>query len=202
MTHRLSTRLLAVLLPVTALLLPAAAHAEKVVTEDAVGDAVSYTESPDGSPQFLPAPDYAGVDIVRTAVDHGEHRLRVTVRFRALERDPFQFTPIRVITPRGNYDLLVERLGGKPIATLGRGRKEVDCRGVKAKVDLGSDTVTTSLATSCLGTPRWVQVGVGAVALTEDPSSPEMLAVFADDGHRDGTIRESTIKKGPRVRRG
>jgi hypothetical protein len=41
MTHRLGTRLLALLLPAAALLLPAAAHAERVVTEDAVGDVVS-----------------------------------------------------------------------------------------------------------------------------------------------------------------
>ena len=201
MSRHLAARVAALVVPAVLLTVPAA-HAEKVVTEDAVGDVVSYAELPDGSSQLLPAPDQAGVDIVRTAVDHGNRRLRITVRFRALERDPFHFTVVRVVTPKGNFDLAVERLGGKPIASLEKGRASVDCRGLKAKVDLGSDTVTTSVATSCLGAPRWVQVGVGAVAVAEDPSSPEMIAAFADDGHRDGTIRESTIKKGPRIHRG
>ena len=126
----------------------------------------------------------------------------MTVGFRALERDPFQFTLIRVSTPQGNYEIAVERLGGKPIASMERGRKTVDCRGLKAKVDLDTDTVTTSLPTGCLATPRWVQVGVGAVAVARDQTSPEHAAAYADDAHRDGEIHENTIAKGPRVRRG
>lgn len=199
MSPRHGARLAALLVP-AALLLPTAAHAEKVVTEDAVGDVLSLGESEDPA-DAVPAPDYAGVDVLRTAVAHGAQRLRVGVRFRNLERDPFQFTVIHVSTPQGGYEIVVERLGDKPITSLVRGRKDVDCRGLKTKVDLAEETVTTSLPTSCLGAPRWVKVGVGAVALAADQASPELAAVYADDAHRDGEIRDR-IAPGPKVHRG
>ncbi|MBD3926596.1 hypothetical protein IEZ26_18395 [Nocardioides cavernae] len=197
--NRLTTRLAAVLVPVV-LLAPAAAHAEKVVVEDAAGDVVRLVDDMDldGS---LPAPDYAGVDVVRTAVAHGANRLRVSVRFGALQRDPFQLTVVRVRTPDGSFDVVVERLGGKPITSIGRGSKVVDCRGLKAKVDLGADTVTTSLPASCLGDPRWVQVGVGAVAVAALEGQPDEGAAHADDAIRVGEIRDR-IALGPKVRRG
>lgn len=198
MSARHGARLAALLLAPAAFVLPTAAHAEKVVTEDAVGDVVSV-ESEDPA-EAVPAPDYAGVDVVRTAVAHGATRLRVSVRLRALERDPFQFTILRVDTPEARYEIVVERLGGNPVTSMERGRKGVDCLGLKAKVDLGADTVTTSLPTSCLGAPRWVKVGVGAVALAADQASPELAAAYADDAHRAGEIRDR-IAPGPKVRR-
>ena len=202
MTHRLGPRLVALALPVVVLLAPSIAHAEKVVTRDAAGDVVQLIQNEDGSTQTIAAPDYAGADIVRTVVDHRAARLRVSVRFRELRRDPWQITVVRVLTPRGKYDLLVERLGGKPIVGLKRGKKDVDCGGVKARVDRRTRSVTASLPTACLDAPRWVQVGVGAVAVDEDPLSPDLLVGYADDGHRDGDIRESSIAKGPKVHRG
>ncbi|CAN0508512.1 unnamed protein product, partial [Phaeothamnion confervicola] len=49
--------------------------------------------------------------------------------------------------------------------------------------------------------PRWVQVGVGAVGIAADVASPELAAIYADDAHRDGTVRDA-LAKGPKVRRG
>jgi hypothetical protein len=199
LSPRHGARLAALLVP-ACLALPTAAHAEKVVTEDAVGDVLSLSQSEDLA-DAVPAPDYAGVDVVRTAVAHGAQRLRVSVRFRSLERDPFQFTIMHVSTPQGGYDIQVERLRDKPVTSLARGRNDVDCRGLKTKVDLVAETVTTSLPTSCLGAPRWVKVGVGAVALAADQASPELAAAYADDAHRDGEIRDR-IAPGPKVHRG
>ena len=193
-------RLVAVLLAAV-VLLPVAAHAEKVVTEDAMGDVVGFVGGSSFPDETVPAPDYAGVDIVRTAVDHGARRLRVTARFRAMERDPFQFTVIRVKTPQKSYEITVERMGGKPVSTFDGGRNAPECRGLKSKIDLSADLVTTSLPTSCLDTPRWVQVGVGAVAVSGDQTSPDLTAVYADDAHRTGEIRDN-IAVGPKVRRG
>lgn len=165
--------------------------AERVVTEDSGSDVVSLVDD-------APAPDYAGVDIIRTVVDHRPHRLRVSVGFRALERDPFQFTVNRVSIGQGAYDITVERLGGKPIISMDRAGTTVDCQALKAKVNLATDVVTTSLPISCLGKPRWVQVGVGAVAVAADQDSPELTAAYA---HRDGVIRDNAAK-GPKVRLG
>ncbi len=200
MVLHLGARLVAVLLPAVALL-PTAAHAEKVVTQDAAGDVMSFVGESSFPDETVPAPDYAGVDIVRTAVDHGAQRLRVTARFRALERDPFQYTVIRVKTPQKSYEITVERMGGKPVATFDGGRNAPECRGLKAKIDLSADLVTTSLPTYCLGTPRWVQVGVGAVAVSGDQASPDTFAAYADDAHRTGEIRDN-IAVGPKVFRG
>ena len=199
MSSRPVTRLLAAVVPVV-LMCPAAAHAEKVVTEDAAGDVVGFVGESSFPDETVPAPDYAGVDVVGSGVAHGTSRLRVLVRYRALERDPFQFTVIRVVTPQASYEILVERLGGAPITSIVRGSQTLECRGLRAKVDLGADTVTTSLPTSCLDTPRWVQVGVGAVSVAEDQDSPELAAVYADDAHRTGEIRDN-IAVGPKVRR-
>jgi hypothetical protein len=196
---RLAPRLVAVLTAV-ALLLPAAAHAEKVVTEDPAGDVVTGGEDADIK-AWVPAPDYVGADIVRTVVALGANRLRLDVHFRALRRDPFHFTIARVRTPRGTYDLLIERLGGAPIASLDRRGTTVECPGLKAKVDLRTDTVTATMPASCVETPRWVQVGVGAVAIDADQASPDLAAVYADDAHRAGGIRDA-IAWGPKVRRG
>ena len=196
---RAVARLVVVLVPV-ALSLPTAAHAEKVVFEDAVGDVVSIVDDQDLD-QSVPAPEYAGVDVVRTSVALGANRLRVGVRFRALERDPFQFTIVRVKTPDGPFDITVERLGGTPITRISRGPKDVDCRGLAAKVDLGADTVTVSLPASCVDDPRWVQVGVGAAAVAAVDGQPDEGAAYADDAVRVGEIREG-IALGPKVRRG
>lgn len=200
MSSRLGVRLAALLVPAT-LLLPAAAHAEKVVTEDSVGDVVTLADESTDLEDAVPAPGYGGVDVVRTSVAHGAKRLRLTVGFRALERDPFQFTVFRISTPRGTFYVLVERLGGKPVSSIDRRGKTVECGGRRSKVDRGADTLTTSLPTSCLDAPRWVQVGVGAVGVAADGESPELAAVYADDAHRDGTVRDA-LAKGPRVRRG
>ena len=201
MQHRPGLRLATALLTATAVLLPAAAHAEKVVTQDATGDVVTVSEESGDLKDAVPAPGYAGVDVVRTSVAHGATRLRVTVAFRALERDPFQFTAIRISTPQGPFDVLVERLGGKPISSIERRGETADCGGLRSKVDLGADTLTTSLPTACLGTPRWVQVGVGAVGVDLDVEDPDLIAPYADDAHRDGSVRDA-LAKGPKVRRG
>ena len=125
----------------------------------------------------------------------------MVVRFRALERDPFHLTVIRVVAPEAQYEVMVERFGGKPIANLGRGRNDVECTGLKAKVDLAADTVSLSLPTSCLDGPRWVRLGVGAVALSGDSAQPEQGAAYADDAHRVGEVRDR-LALGPKVGRG
>jgi len=190
---RLAARLVAVLAP-AALLLPATAHAEKLVTEDPAGDVV--VAAGDDADEKAPS-DYAGVDVIRTVVAHGDTRLRLQVYFRALARDPFQFTVARIRTPRGHFDLAVKRMGGTPVASLA-GRDRSECRALRATVDLGADVVTATMPTSCLDSPRWVQVGVGAVAVDEEL---DVASAYADDAHRVGEIRDR-IAFGPKVRRG
>ena len=200
MTSRSGLRVLAAVLPL-ALLVPAAAHAEKVVLDDAVGDVVSVTDDQDLG-ESVPAPDYAGVDVLRTTVAFGANRLRVGVRFRALRARPLpDHGGPSEDAGQAPSTSPCERLGGKPIATIGRGPEDVDCRGLAAKVDLGADTVTMSLPASCVDDPRWVQVGVGAVAIAAVDGQPDEGAAYGDDAIRVGEIRDR-IALGPKVRRG
>lgn len=207
MTRRLRARLLAVVLPAV-FFVPAVAHAEKVVTEDAVGDVVTVTfeASPDApeDPPLVPAPDEASTDITHTVVANGNKRLRITVHFRDLVTARSHTTIVRLVTPRGAFDIGVDKVDGSKAETSLSRRygREVECRALDARVDGGADLVAISVPSSCVDSPRWVQVGVGAISLVEAPTEadPEALAVFADDGHRD-TVKDS-LAKGPKVHRG
>lgn len=205
MSLRLGSRLLGVVAP-AALLLPTVAHAEKVVTDDAVADARSYTidyES-EQEPEFLLAPDEVSTDIVRTVAAHGAKRLRVTVHFRDLQNTRPQMTVIRVFGPGRAHQVVAEKVpGSSAVTALSTRADDVECRGLRAKVDGGEDTVTVSVPTACIDAPRWVQMGVGALGFELPVDDPEALieTVFADDGHRD-TISDNSIGRGPRIHRG
>ena len=210
MSLRPVTRLLAALVPAV-LLLPAAAHAEKVVTEDAVGDAQAVsTDVPDGSTAnavFTPAPDETATDITRTVVAHGNTRLSITVHLRDLVLTSSNHqTYVRVATPGLDYTVTVSKSpGSRATAELRRKNgREAECRGLRAAVDGDTDTVSLSFPTACIDAPRWVQVGVGMLRVADPApgSEPTAESLFADDGHRDGDIREDDVTLGPKVRRG
>ncbi len=211
MSLRLGARLVAALLP-AALLLPAAAHAEKVVTKDAVGDSslVEVRDSETGTDDdvvLTPAPEETATDIVRTVVALGRPRLRITVHLRDLVVSSDTETYVRVATPRGEYNVSISKApGSRADASLRRKRgSEVECRGLRAALDGAEDTVDLSVPTRCIGGPRWVQVGVGVVRSAAPPAgtpTPTEPMLFADDGHRDGDIRADDVAKGPKVRRG
>ena len=187
-----------------------ASHAERVVTEDAVGDVQSMTFDVDSSEEAapVPAPEEASVDITRTVVTHGNRRLEVTVHLRDLVTSRYTSTYVRVFTSSAKYDLELAKVPGSRAEVSFSAKRRESCRGLRGTVDGTADTVTFALPTSCIGSPRWVRVGVGAVGFDAafeealaDGGEISTLTVFADDGHR-GTIRDNSIGKGPKVRRG
>ena len=193
---------LAALLAPAALVLPAAAHAETVVTEDATGDARAWTDYQEF--QYVPAPDEASVDVIRTAAAYVPSRLSVAVHFRDLEVRVRHETLVRVWTPRGAFDVTAERRSAlRATVSLARqGGDAVRCRGLSAAYDGAADTVAISVPARCIDAPRWVRLGVKATATprlyADDPGTVFFLA---DDGHRDG-LGEKSIGKGPRIHRG
>lgn len=201
MLPRRLVRLAAFLAPV-ALLLPTASHAETVVTEDAPGDAWAWTAYQEF--QFVPAPEEASVDITRTAAAFGQRRLSVAVHLRDLEVRPRHGTLVRIWTPRGTFDVTAERLSARR-ATVSVARQRGDafgCRGLSVAYDGAADTVALSVPARCIGSPRWVRLGVKVTATPEaDPEAQTMTIYFADDGQRSG-LREHSIGMGPRIRRG
>ena len=202
MTLRLVRRAAALAVAALFVTVPAA-HAEKVVTEDAVGDvqAIDF----DAEEDFLPAPDHAASDITRTVAAYGATRLSVVVHFRDLLNTSNQSTVVRVRTPRGRYDFQLVRVPGRRAEVLfGRPRGgETECRGVRGKFDGAADLVSMSVPTACLASPNWVQLSVAAVVVAEPLAEApgEQLVAFVDDAHRD-TMRETSIGKGPRIHRG
>lgn len=201
MPHRLAARLLAVLLPATAVLVPTASHADTVVTEDAAGDARAWTYFQEF--QFVAAPQEASADVTRTAAAFGQRRLSVAVHLRDLEVRPRHNTLVRVWTPDDSFDVTAERLSARR-ATVSMARQRggaFACRGLSVTYDGGADTVALSVPGRCIGSPRWVRLGVQVTATPEaDPEAQTTTIFFADDGHRGG-VSEDSIGKGPRIHR-
>lgn len=205
MSLRPAPRLLTGLV-LAASLLPAAAHAEELVTEDAVADVVTVgpTEEGEGDlANLVPTPDNLTVDVVRTVVDHGARRLRVRVDLRELGRERQYFAVLRVRTPTGTFEVETQHLGRRPEADLTRRGRSVECPRLRAVSDRASSRATVTVPTSCLGDPRWVQVGVGVAVLTTATTAEgaEEVVILADDAHRAGDVRDQ-IAWGPKVRRG
>lgn len=201
MLPRRLLRLAAFLAP-AALMLPAAAHAETVVTKDPAGDARAWTYYQEF--QFVPAPEEASVDVVRTAAALGQRRLSVAVHLRDLEVRASHTTLVRIWTPRGTFDVAAERLSARrATVTLARQRgDELTCRDLSVVHDGGADTVALSVPARCIGSPRWVRLGVRVTATPVAAPKPQTTTIYlADDGHRGG-YRENGIAKGPRIRRG
>jgi hypothetical protein len=192
--------LAAFLAPAT-LMLPAA-HAETVVTEDPAGDARAWTYYQEF--QFVPAPEEAAVDVVRTAAAFGQRRLSVAVHLRDLEVRASHTTLVRIWTPRGTFDAATERLSaGRATVSLARQRgDELTCRDLSVVYDGAADTVALSVPARCIGSPRWVRLGVRVTATPVASPEPQTTTIYlADDGHRGG-FGENRIARGPRIRRG
>lgn len=201
MLPRRLVRLAALLAPVV-LLLPTASHAETVVTEDAVGDARAWTYFQEF--QFVPAPEEASVDVVRTAAALGQRRLSIAVHIRDLEVRPRHGTLLRIWTPRGTFDVAAERLSARR-ATVSLARQrgdELRCRDLSVAYDGAADTVALSVPARCIGSPRWVRLGVEVTASPEADLAAQTATVFlVDDAHR-GAPGSNSVGKGPRIRRG
>ncbi|WP_416953718.1 hypothetical protein ACNKF0_16070 [Nocardioides sp. T5] len=200
MPSRLGLRLVALIAP-AALLAPAAAHAEKVVTHDPAGDAGVLGWLADEDAELPPVPDPSPADIVRTVAAHGERRLRFTVHFADLAGVRDHSMQVAVRTPSGGYRLGIEKEEGRRArATLTQRGQHLDCRALRARYDAGADVVAVSVPTACLSSPRWVRLGIKAFAplATTDPA---VLASTVDDGHSD-SFRVMRASTGPRIRRG
>lgn len=201
MSRPLLPRLAALVAPL-ALLLPTAAHAETVVTEDPAGDARAWTDYQEF--QFVPAPDEESVDVIRTAAAFGQRRLSVAVHFRDLEARVRHGTLVRVWTPRGAFDVTAERRSSRrtTVSLARKGGDTLRCRGLSGAYDGAADTVVLSVPARCIGAPRWVRLGVRATATPRAfADNPGTVFFLVDDGHRGG-LRENSVGKGPRIRRG
>ena len=179
------------------IVLAPAAHAERLVTEDARGDVVGL-EARDGAPAPVPAPPSASGDIARTVVAHDPDELRVKVWFGP-ELVGRHRTTFDVRTPDATYSVsLVHVHTGRSVhvrfSSLVRGSEVVPCDRYSA---LNAHRVVVGLPTACLGSPAWVRVGV-----LDQQGSRSRLGVpvqLVDDAHRHGATSAARIRLGRRV---
>ena len=218
MRHLRAARLAAVALSASAaVLVPAAAHAEKVVTDDAVGDAkaLNFASELGGGgedePLFLDAPAEASVDITRTVVTHGK-RVTVTTYFRDLVHLSEHSVDMRIFTPDARFSFSAARAeDGSTAALLHQdGVRAAEgpyvsrpCRSVRARYDVAADLVTASFPAKCVNEPRWIQVAVMAsrFAVTPLDDGSINLAGYGDDAFRGG-LSENSRGRSPKVHRG
>lgn len=230
---RLPARLLAVLVPAALLVPAAAAHADRMTFDDASGDASAVDvavalggllgSSTEEGPLLLDAPAETSSDVVRTTVDHARKRLTLTVQLRDLVDTDGSSVEFRLFTPEGRYVLAVGAVDGRTVADLipiGRDSTTVavsedgtvtitegpfvkPCRTVRARYDVGTDTLTASAPTSCLGSPKWVQVAaaVSRTQVTPLGDGSANIASYVDDAFRGGVSMRS-LGRSPKVRRG
>ena len=168
---------LAVVLGVALAAQPAVASAGVLVHRDPAGDVV---RSPVGSNVSSPAPTQAHGDIVATRVVHARLAIWIQIRFRVLTthsngnfhhvsiKTPWRTRTIQLNAFPGHWD-------GSTTVTDGRGRP-VACA-VTHAINYDRHRVMLRVPRSCLGTPKWVRVGIrstvagSAYAYTDDARS-------------------------------
>jgi hypothetical protein len=74
---------------------------------------------------------------------------------------------------------------------------------VRARHESSADTITASVPTACLGTPKWVQVAAGVSRTKVVPlaDGSANIASYLDDAFRGG-VSERSLGRSPKVRRG
>jgi hypothetical protein len=197
----LSLRLLAALIPTTSVLVaPTAAHAERLVTLDAVADTQSIRTDADEE-IFTLSPEHTAADITGTVVTHGARRVRVQVAFRDIERTLPRAAYVKVRTPGRRFDIQTSRGTAETRTQLTRGQREdvVQCPGLRSSEDAGKDQLTVSVPTACLGSPAWVQIGVLSVVTEVGSGLDEPYFVYFDDAHMTSGFEDHGVRLGPRV---
>lgn len=182
-----------------------AAHAEKVVHNDARGDVLSRTwDAGTGTNETTPAPEETDGDILRTVVDHRLRKVILTVKFAELRRvDPVVHFVALKTNESLERDVIViptaENPQGRVVFTNGGG-SNLRCVGLERHIDHTANTLRLEVPRTCLSAPRWVRVGFGAMRTHEvKGESGESLV---DDANRNGALGELHPTYGFRVHRG
>jgi hypothetical protein len=101
-----------------------------------------------------------------------------------------------VVTPDAKFTMLVGRFGRDPItaSVVDAEDHNVNCPGLEARMNYTDNTVGVSIPRSCLGSPQWVQVGLGMIT-----SRPHAVG-YTDDALTSAPA--GNAKHSPRIRRG
>ncbi|MGZ4437721.1 MAG: hypothetical protein ACXVWU_00195 [Nocardioides sp.] len=158
-----------------------AASAASLTVKDPTGDTWQDTTTGSGD-SYKAAGSHANTDLVRTVVRHTTTRLVVRATYADLTKSgPRLLFFFRLRTNEGlRRDSGVDTVGslsGTQHLTKPNGSSNLPCKGLSHTVDYSLNQVTVSIPRSCLSNPRWVQVVIGAMTLSGDPS-----VVYLDNG--------------------
>ena len=206
MPHRLAARLTASLLP-AALLLPAAAHAERLVVRDPGHDVVRLdleASEAAGTEVVVPAPGEASTDLTRLVVDHRADVLLLRAEVRDLRSSFANMVDIRLRSQQRLWGVQVFRSGRETYTQLTRGHRETerDCGGLITTVDTETDAVVVSVPTACIEDPRWVRVGVALVSGKVKHGAGDQVVPYWDEAGVKGYQDDHVEVRGPKVHRG
>ncbi|HET6167453.1 MAG TPA: hypothetical protein VFE07_11550 [Marmoricola sp.] len=178
-------------------LTPTSAFAQRYTHHDITGDVLSGPADSDANPST--PDDRANGDVVWSTVIHKRHRVVMKMQLRDIawndETNLYGFiiktkSMKRIVTVFASEGIR----GGKTLMTKPSG-KRVACH-ISRKIDYTANNVTVSVPRSCLGTPRWVKVGMATVFLNGFASGD---TEWVDDAN-SSTLGSNPVL-GPKVRR-
>jgi hypothetical protein len=173
-------------------LMPTAAHADRLVQNDAVGDVVSVSGE-----SATPLPDRTEGDIAYSKIRHRDRRVILTMRYRELStgQDMLHYFAIRT-SKMTRYVYLSASTGhwGGVVQMRNAHDKKVRCH-VTKKIDYTANTAMVSVPRSCLGKPRWVKVAMAQASYDASSATTFMI----DDARANGNFTRPTWS--PRVYR-
>jgi hypothetical protein len=147
-----------------ALTLAPASYADRTVHRDARHD-VMRTGGPRDE-ELVPAPRASEFDVVRTLVTHRRHDVEIKLRFAELQRHAMrmEFATIRTgRQPGDNYALTLVVAPGMIAVQLTNATGPARCWDMGYRINFRRNTISMSVPRSCLGNPRWIRAGVGAI---------------------------------------
>jgi hypothetical protein len=173
------------------------AAAQNLTHVDQRGDVRSFDMQTE---EEAPAPTMKNGDIVRTVLQHRQHRIAVRIKFADLTRAGFRGDGIRIVTNDG----VRREVTAFAFPGMWRGEAEmtrpngqsVECD-VKVSMDYDKNVVAMSFPRTCVKDPRWVRIGVMSFWMNMKTEK-----AFVDDAQRDGRFNENGPKLSPRLKRG
>ena len=188
---------------VAAVLAPiGAASAQTVTVKDGSSDTwqVFWDPNTPDSETYTPAGSVPNADVTKTTVSHTKQLVTVTVTYADLVQDDAYKPDIREwfrldggggamlnIFVHDSWTSPEVFFSKRSLERPWQERQRARCSGVKSRFDFARDTWTTKLPTSCLGSPKWVQLHVNASSWAGAADDATQL-VFSDNAHSDGVV--------------
>lgn len=173
---------------------PALASAADYRHTDRAGDVRSASFQSSGDTIGRPERRERSVDIRTVRVSHTADRVVVKIRTRGPIPTKKFFVGTTLRTPHGSFDAGTYKFFGMSGNELTSEDETIDCAGYRTDVDRARRLTTIVVPTTCIGSPAWVRVGVGASRISGQ-------RIYADDGLRSGPIGND-FRYSPRIARG